>query len=193
MEETKFKIGDSVIIKEEVLIGLDLLEYNNEKGILIDDRLTSDNNKEYPFSVYFINHQRIAVKEEWLEKSEYFWKEQKEKTVKIGLDFNNNLEESLKENNYTQEQLTFGQKLYNFLDDISTMLESKNKKYGDSALNPKRIFSKVDSVEQLKVRIDDKLSRIANQNVEDDEDVVNDLIGYLILYKISLNDKANSN
>jgi hypothetical protein len=48
-----------------------------------------------------------------------------------------------------------------------------------------RIFSKASSQEQLKVRIDDKLSRLKTQDVSEDEDVVNDLIGYLILYKIS--------
>lgn len=87
----------------------------------------------------------------------------------------------------------FNDKVNDICEDIVEMLVTKNMKYGDSALNPKRIFSKVDTLEQLKVRIDDKLSRIANQNVEDDEDVVNDLIGYLILYKIALNDKENRN
>ena len=36
----------------------------------------------------------------------------------------------------------------------------KNQQYGDSALNPSRIFSKASAVEQLLVRIDDKLNRI---------------------------------
>lgn len=66
---------------------------------------------------------------------------------------------------------------------------SKNEKYGDSALNPTRIFSKASAVEQILVRIDDKLSRIAKGAglVADDEDVINDLIGYLVLLKIALN------
>ena len=58
-------------------------------------------------------------------------------------------------------------------------------KYGDSALNPVRIMSKSDSVEQIKVRIDDKLSRLSQGNLDDDEDVINDLIGYFILLKIA--------
>lgn len=70
-------------------------------------------------------------------------------------------------------------------DNIKNMLLQKNKKYGNSALEPKRIFSKASKIEQIKVRIDDKLSRIANQNLEDDEDVVQDLIGYLILLRIA--------
>jgi predicted RNA-binding protein associated with RNAse of E/G family len=39
--------------------------------------------------------------------------------------------------------------------------------------------------EGLLVRIDDKLKRIKNGSLEkDDEDVINDLIGYLVLLKI---------
>lgn len=68
---------------------------------------------------------------------------------------------------------------------IAAMLIEKNLKYGNSALDPKRIFSRADSTEQIKVRIDDKLSRIANQNINEDEDVIQDLIGYLVLLKIS--------
>ena len=65
------------------------------------------------------------------------------------------------------------------------MLLDKNMKYGDSALNPVRVMSKSDSVEQIKVRIDDKLSRLSSGSLTDDEDVINDLIGYFILLKIA--------
>lgn len=68
---------------------------------------------------------------------------------------------------------------------IADLLKSKNRKYGDAALNPKRIFSKADTIEQLNVRIDDKLSRIANRQNDEDEDVELDLIGYLILKRIA--------
>ena len=70
---------------------------------------------------------------------------------------------------------------------IKTLLLSKNKKYGNSALNPVRIFSKANQTDQLLSRIDDKLSRIKNMGTDTqiDEDTVNDLIGYLILFKIS--------
>lgn len=76
-------------------------------------------------------------------------------------------------------------------DSIKEMLLEKNKKYGDSAIDPVRIFSKTDSTEQIRVRIDDKLSRISRgvDLLSEDEDVINDLIGYLILLKISHNKK----
>lgn len=70
-------------------------------------------------------------------------------------------------------------------DCIKTLLLEKNRKYGNSALQPVRVFSKADPVEQLLVRIDDKLSRVRNRQFDDDEDVVLDLIGYLVLLKIA--------
>lgn len=70
-------------------------------------------------------------------------------------------------------------------DEIKALLLEKNRKYGDSALNPKRIFSKADAIEQLNVRIDDKLSRIATLDDPNDEDTEADLIGYLILRRVA--------
>jgi hypothetical protein len=69
---------------------------------------------------------------------------------------------------------------------ITTMLLDKNRKYGDSALDPVKIFHKGNAGDALRVRIDDKLSRINNQQEDEDEDVIDDLIGYLILYKVYL-------
>ena len=72
--------------------------------------------------------------------------------------------------------------------DIKELLLYKNKQYGDSALNPSRIFSKASAVEQILVRIDDKLNRIQKGAglIGEDEDVIQDLIGYLVLLKIGL-------
>ena len=71
-------------------------------------------------------------------------------------------------------------------DELKELLLEKNRKYGDSALNPVRIFSKASTLEQLKVRMDDKLSRLRNAADDEDEDPTTDLIGYLILYKVAL-------
>ena len=70
-------------------------------------------------------------------------------------------------------------------DAIKELLLEKNRKYGDSALSPVRVFSKSDPLEQIRVRLDDKLSRLRNQQDDEDEDVVNDLIGYLVLLKVA--------
>jgi hypothetical protein len=70
-------------------------------------------------------------------------------------------------------------------DAIKELLLEKNRKYGDSALNPVRVFSKSDPLEQIRVRLDDKLSRLRNQQDDEDEDVIADLIGYLVLYQVA--------
>ncbi|RMG72060.1 MAG: hypothetical protein D6711_13810 [Chloroflexi bacterium] len=66
---------------------------------------------------------------------------------------------------------------------IKGFLLEKNRRYGNSALQPLRVFSNAETDEQLRVRIDDKLSRISTGNT-DDEDAVLDLIGYLILLRV---------
>ena len=71
------------------------------------------------------------------------------------------------------------------LEEIRDLLIAKNQKYGNSALEPLGVFSQLSAKEGLLVRIDDKLKRIKNGSLEkDDEDVINDLIGYLVLLKI---------
>ena len=71
-------------------------------------------------------------------------------------------------------------------DELKELLLEKNRKYGDSALNPVRVFSQASPLEQLKVRLDDKLSRIRNAQDDEDEDVLTDLVGYVVLYKVAL-------
>ena len=69
--------------------------------------------------------------------------------------------------------------------EVTDLLISKNRSYGDSALHPSRIFSKTNNVEQLLVRIDDKLSRIQNGHDWPGDNEIDDLLGYLILLKIA--------
>lgn len=78
-------------------------------------------------------------------------------------------------------------------EEIKELLLEKNRKYGDSALNPVRVFSKSDTLEQIRVRIDDKLSRLRNQQTDDDEDAISDLIGYLVLYQVAKLQERRSN
>jgi len=70
-------------------------------------------------------------------------------------------------------------------DALREMLLEKNRKYGNSALEPARIFSKASPEEQILVRIDDKLSRLRTSDPKEDEDVVLDLLGYLILLRVA--------
>ena len=66
-------------------------------------------------------------------------------------------------------------------DTIKKLLIEKNQAYGNSVAEPVRVFSRVAAVEQINVRIDDKLSRIAKGQDYGQEDTELDLIGYLIL------------
>jgi hypothetical protein len=70
-------------------------------------------------------------------------------------------------------------------DALKAFLLEKNRKYGDSALHPRRFLSRANAVEQLKVRIDDKLNRLCNAAADEDEDVVLDLIGYLVILRVA--------
>ena len=73
-------------------------------------------------------------------------------------------------------------------DRVKNLLLEKNMKYGDSALNPIRIMSQASNIEQILVRIDDKLNRLKQGNnlLFDDEDVIMDLIGYYVLLKVAI-------
>ena len=67
------------------------------------------------------------------------------------------------------------------------LLLYKNQKYGDSALNPKKIFYKGDARNSILIRLDDKLGRIMTNtdNTPRINDVA-DIIGYCTLLLISM-------
>lgn len=71
-------------------------------------------------------------------------------------------------------------------DSVKNLLLEKNKSYGDSAVKPIAVFGNADPIISIGARIDDKLSRIKNKGINDEtEDTVSDLIGYLILLKVT--------
>jgi len=81
--------------------------------------------------------------------------------------------------------MRFNEEVNKVLEEIRDLLIAKNAKYGNSALEPLGVFSQLSAKEGLLIRIDDKLKRIKNGSIDrDDDDVVNDLIGYLVLLKI---------
>jgi hypothetical protein len=88
--------------------------------------------------------------------------------------------------------VSFASEVDSVLTEIGKMLVDKNRKYGDSALNPKRIFATSSTVELINVRIDDKLSRIASGQADETEDAEFDLIGYLVLKRIAKNRLAEA-
>jgi len=77
--------------------------------------------------------------------------------------------------------------------EVIDLLLEKNESYGDSALNPAGIFASGNAVDNLTSRIDDKLMRIKTQGFRGyGEDNVKDLIGYLILLKIALENESTT-
>ena len=76
------------------------------------------------------------------------------------------------------------QEIKNVCASMQELLLEKNKRYGNSALEPVGIFSRQDSGESIKIRLDDKIGRIQNSNELRKNDVA-DLIGYLVLLAIS--------
>lgn len=67
------------------------------------------------------------------------------------------------------------------------MLHQKNAAYGNSALEPLRIFSRASTIEQILVRIDDKLSRLGRGQLGG-EDAELDMMGYLVLLRVARED-----
>jgi hypothetical protein len=78
-------------------------------------------------------------------------------------------------------------------DAVKELLLQKNREYGNSAMEPIGIFSSLDAEQQIEVRVDDKLKRLQttrrmrkdNEEVKIHEDTEQDLIGYLVLLRVS--------
>jgi hypothetical protein len=83
-------------------------------------------------------------------------------------------------------QTKFIQDLDEVIGGIRAVLIDKNRKYGDSVLSPKRIFSRASLMEQIDVRLDDKISRLASAQGDDAEDAELDLLGYLLIKRIAV-------
>lgn len=75
---------------------------------------------------------------------------------------------------------------------MRNLLLYKNQKYGDSALQPKRVFYKGDAVNSILIRLDDKIGRImANTESAPRINDVADIIGYCTLLLIGMGVKPD--
>lgn len=102
----------------------------------------------------------------------------------IGMRNNTYLKAKKSEKTLTQTQT----EITEVMNELRVLLINKNEQYGDSVLEPIRIFSKASIDEQVKVRIDDKINRLlqGDDSLESDEDVIKDLIGYLVLFLLHM-------
>ncbi len=73
-----------------------------------------------------------------------------------------------------------GDKIKQTCDSLNRLLQEKNKRYGNSALEPLGVFNKKSASDGIMVRLDDKLMRVKNSNELRKNDV-SDIMGYLIL------------
>lgn len=91
------------------------------------------------------------------------------------------LQEEIKELSEKMRSAPGAQTITDGILKVWNILIDKNISYGNSALNPQRVFSKAAPDEQIKVRLDDKLNRmIQGKEYPGDNDLL-DLAGYLIL------------
>ena len=78
-------------------------------------------------------------------------------------------------------------KIREITDAMKDLLLYKNQKYGDSAINPKKVFYKGDSTNSILIRLDDKLGRVmSNTEAKPRVNDVCDIIGYCTLLLISM-------
>lgn len=94
-------------------------------------------------------------------------------------------ESQLKPLPWTELRNNVEKEIYSLCNEMAVFLINKNRAYGNSALEPVRIFSKSGNQEQLLVRIDDKLSRFFKGSEFPGDNDIDDLIGYLLLLKVA--------
>ena len=79
------------------------------------------------------------------------------------------------------------QRIHEIMDAMKDLLLYKNQMYGDSAINPEKIFYKGDSTSSILVRLNDKIGRVkANPDDKPRINDVCDIIGYCTLLLISM-------
>tara|TARA_R100000315_G_C5101705_1_gene58310 strand:+ start:241 stop:531 length:291 start_codon:yes stop_codon:yes gene_type:complete len=87
-----------------------------------------------------------------------------------------------------------GKKIRAVMKELTELLILKNEQYGDSALNPVGIFANGSAEELIRVRMDDKISRLAmgHDAIEKDEDIFLDLAGYCVLWLVAHRNSEDS-
>lgn len=82
------------------------------------------------------------------------------------------------------DEMTSADAIAKVCDGMKALLLEKNRRYGDSALHPLQVFSRLNPSEGIRVRLDDKLSRVSN-NASLRKNDCSDILGYLVLLCIA--------
>lgn len=94
--------------------------------------------------------------------------------------------ESIKENIIENDS---ADRIKRKFDSIRDLVLEKNRLYGDAALNPYSVFSKISPADRLRSRIDEKISRYRNHKAGDLESPLVDLVGCLVLLILAEEDE----
>ena len=92
----------------------------------------------------------------------------------------------------SKDKINMSKEIKNTANELRDFLLEKNQQYGNSVGNPLRVFAKEHGTQELlRIRMDDKLSRLArgNDSMESDDDVIKDLAGYCILLLIAMREE----
>ena len=93
--------------------------------------------------------------------------------------------EDLSECTEEEKKMDTQEKIKEIYEGMTELQLEKNKRYGDAALKPNHIFYKGSAQDSILLRLDDKLSRIMNNNGEPRANDIADVIGYCTLLLIS--------
>lgn len=80
---------------------------------------------------------------------------------------------------------TINQLIRQECDLLGSILCEKNRSYGGAAFDPVRLFSQADALEQIKVRLDDKITRLVRGGQYPGDNDRLDLLGYLVLLRVA--------
>ena len=84
------------------------------------------------------------------------------------------------------KMMTTQKQIMMICDEMKELLLEKNKRYGDAAIHPRKVFYKGDAKDSILVRLNDKVSRIENNPAPKPRiNDLCDLIGYLVLYLVA--------
>lgn len=88
------------------------------------------------------------------------------------------------------ESAPAGQEILQKCLEIAELLLEKNIAYSNSAMEPLNILSNATAEDQIKMHIDNKLTRLKHQKEFANEDSLLDLTGYLILLMVLKNKQS---
>lgn len=76
-------------------------------------------------------------------------------------------------------------KIWDIFDGMKRLINWKNKNYGDSIMNPRKMFFKGETADRIRIHLEEKTNRIINHEGKERADDLSDLIGYAAFLMIA--------